>query len=45
LNEEAHAKYAVYCKEHSISMSKQINMFIESQIADDLDVKDNIAQL
>ena len=35
INEEVYDKFSKTCKEHGISMSKQIELFIESQIEDD----------
>ncbi len=32
INEEVYHKYSTFCKEHGISMSKQIEIFIESQL-------------
>lgn len=32
INEEVYNKFSKFCKEHGISMSKQIEIFIESQI-------------
>ncbi|MBU2052923.1 MAG: hypothetical protein ABIJ14_02160 [Nanoarchaeota archaeon] len=39
LNEETYRKFSEFCKEHGISMSKQINVFIESQIEKEPEVR------
>ncbi len=40
LDEDTHRKFAHFCKEHGISMSKQINIFINSQIAEEPKVRE-----
>lgn len=35
LQEETYRKFSNFCKEHGISMSKQIEMFIESMMEED----------
>ena len=40
LEPETHAKFANFCKEHGISMSKQINLFINAQIAEEPKVRE-----
>ena len=35
LEEEIYNKFSMFCKENGISMSKQINLFIKSQIEDE----------
>lgn len=32
LEEDAYKKFADFCKEHGLSMSKQVNIFIKAQI-------------
>lgn len=39
LDEEVYNKFSKFCKENGISMSKQINFFIESQIEKEPEVK------
>ena len=39
VNEEIYAKFSTFCKEHGISMSKQIQMFMESQVEDEPETK------
>ena len=39
LNEETYRKFSEFCKEHGISMSRQINLFIESQMAEEPEVR------
>jgi antitoxin component of RelBE/YafQ-DinJ toxin-antitoxin module len=41
LNEEAYQKYSAQCKDLGVSMSKQIDMFIKSQIAEEPIVRDD----
>ena len=41
LDEEVYKKFADFCKEHGLSMSKQINIFIETQIEEDPEVKES----
>ncbi len=38
INGQVYDKFSKFCKEHGISMSKQVELFIESQIGDE-DVK------
>ena len=40
LEEEVYNKFSKFCKENGISMSKQINFFIESQISEKPQAKD-----
>ncbi|MFH1585649.1 MAG: hypothetical protein ABIB79_02695 [archaeon] len=35
LDEENYRKFSEFCKEHGLSMSKQINFFIEAQMAEE----------
>lgn len=35
VNEEVYRKFSKFCKEHGISMSKQIELFIESQVTEE----------
>ena len=37
VDEGIHAKFSQFCKEHGISMSKQIELYMESQIGDEFD--------
>ena len=39
IQEEVHKKFSDFCKERGISMSKQIEWFMESMIAKDKEVK------
>ena len=39
INEDVYDKFSKFCKEHGISMSKQVEIFIESQINDKEEVK------
>jgi len=39
VEEKTHKKFAKFCKERGISMSKQIELFMESQIGEEQDVK------
>jgi hypothetical protein len=39
LEEEAYRKFSEFCKGHGLSMSKQINIFIESQMEEEPEVK------
>jgi antitoxin component of RelBE/YafQ-DinJ toxin-antitoxin module len=41
LNEETYKKFSEFCREHGISMSKQINMFIESQITEEPELRES----
>ena len=40
VNEETYSKFSKFCKEHGLSMSKQINIFIEAQMAEEPEVKE-----
>ena len=40
LEPETYAKFARFCKEHGISMSKQVNIFISSQIEEEPKVRE-----
>lgn len=40
LNEETYKKFSEFCKENGISMSKQINIFIEAQVAEEPEVRE-----
>jgi len=40
LNEEIYRKFSEFCKENGISMSKQINLFIEAQIEEEPKVRE-----
>ncbi len=35
VNEDIYAQFAHFCKAHGVSMSKQVELFMESQIEDD----------
>ena len=37
VREEVYGKFSKFCKEHGISMSKQVELFMESQIGDEFD--------
>jgi len=39
LNEAVYNKFSKFCKEHGISMSKQVELFIESQVNMETEVK------
>ncbi|MDP4012440.1 MAG: hypothetical protein Q8R00_02435 [Candidatus Nanoarchaeia archaeon] len=40
VEEEVYAKFSKFCKEHGISMSKQVEIFMKSQMEDeDLEVR------
>ena len=39
INEEIYAKFSKFCKEHGISMSKQVEIFIGSQVDKEKEVK------
>ncbi|QQG38680.1 MAG: hypothetical protein HYS32_03695 [Candidatus Woesearchaeota archaeon] len=39
IQEDAYNKFSKFCKEHGISMSKQVELFIESQVEDDKEVR------
>ena len=40
LDEKVYKKFSEFCKENGISMSKQINIFIQAQMAERVDVRD-----
>ena len=40
LEEENYRKFSEFCRENGISMSKQINIFIKSQIEEKKEVRD-----
>ena len=40
VTEEVYNKFSNFCKENGISMSKQINMFIQSQIEEEPKVRE-----
>lgn len=40
LNEKTYKKFATFCKENGISMSKQIDFFIEAQMTDKKEVRE-----
>ena len=39
VQEEAYSKFSRFCKEHGISMSKQIEIFIESMVEEEPEAK------
>ncbi|MBT4375911.1 hypothetical protein HOD29_00870 [archaeon] len=39
LEQETYQKFSNFCREHGISMSKQVNLFIEMQLAEEPEVK------
>ena len=39
VDEETYMKFSRYCKEMGLSMSKQVDMFMKSQVAEDKDVR------
>lgn len=39
INEEIYKKFSKVCKENGISMSKQVEIFIESQVSEEKEVK------
>ena len=39
INQEVYGKFSAFCKGHGISMSKQIELFMESQIENEPEVK------
>lgn len=39
LDEETYRKFSEFCKEHGLSMSKQINIFIQSQMTEEPKVR------
>tara|TARA_Y100000310_G_C20083541_1_gene534972 strand:- start:180 stop:401 length:222 start_codon:yes stop_codon:yes gene_type:complete len=40
LDERTYKKFSDFCKENGISMSKQVNIFIESQMEEDPEVRE-----
>ena len=44
LEEDVYKKFSEFCKEHGLSMSKQINFFINSQMADKEEVREEILE-
>jgi antitoxin component of RelBE/YafQ-DinJ toxin-antitoxin module len=44
LNEEVYKKFSEFCKENGISMSKQVEIFIEAQMAEEPKVRDEYLQ-
>jgi len=39
VDEGIHAKFSQFCKEHGISMSRQVQLFMESQVEDEPEAK------
>ncbi len=39
LDEKTYKNFSEFCKEHGLSMSKQVNLFIEMQIEEEPEVK------
>ena len=39
VEENVHKKFSTFCKERGISMSKQVELFMESQIGEEKEVK------
>ncbi len=39
VQEEVYAKFSDFCKSHGVSMSKQVEMFMESIVEDDPEVR------
>ena len=39
VQEEVYSKFSHFCKEHGISMSKQIQIFMESQVEEEPEAK------
>ena len=44
LNEEVYKKFSDFCKENGISMSKQVEIFIESQMAEEPKIRQEYLQ-
>jgi len=44
LEEDAYRKFAEFCKEHGLSMSKQIDFFIKAQIETEPKVREEYLQ-
>jgi len=40
LDEETYKKFSEFCREHGLSMSKQINIFIQAQMAEEPKVRE-----
>ena len=40
LDDETYKKFSEFCKENGISMSKQVNFFIQSQMAEEPEVRE-----
>ena len=40
LDEKTYQKFSEFCKENGISMSKQVNIFIEAQITEDPEIRE-----
>ena len=40
LDEDVYKKFSEFCREYGLSMSKQVNIFINSQIADKEEVRE-----
>ena len=39
VNQDIYSKFSTFCREHGVSMSKQIQMFMESQVEDEPEAK------
>ena len=44
LEEDVYKKFADFCKEHGLSMSKQVNIFIKAQIETEPKVREEYLQ-
>jgi len=40
LDDETYKKFSEFCKENGISMSKQVNFFIQSQMAEEPEIRE-----
>lgn len=40
LEDETYQKFSKFCKENGLSMSKQVDIFIKSQMEDELEVRE-----
>ncbi len=40
LDEETYKKFSKFCKENGLSMSKQVNFFIEAQMTEEPEVRE-----
>ncbi len=40
LDGETYKKFSEFCKQHGLSMSKQVNIFIESQITEEPEIRE-----